>query len=254
MDINDVLQSLFRWVHIVAGVLWIGLLYFFNFVNSAFAPTLDAETKKKVIPQLMPRALFWFRWGAAWTWVSGILLLMLVFYHGKLVFADGVASWKLPVFAMLAVALLAPFIYDLLMKTVGKANMKAAVVLGFGLIAGFVYLMESWAGFSYRGYAIHVGVMFGTIMAFNVWFRIWPCQRKIITAIKEGTAPDPAVVALAGLRSRHNTYFSVPLLWTMINAHTTWAATQWYYLMGFIALGWVVVFALYKKAPKVSGF
>ena len=76
------LEALFRWIHIVAGIMWIGHLYFFNFVNGPFQGTMDGETKKKVNPELMPRALFWFRWGAAWTWVSGLLLLMLVFYHG----------------------------------------------------------------------------------------------------------------------------------------------------------------------------
>ncbi len=61
-------------------------------------------------------------------------------------------------------------------------------------------------------------------MAFNVWFRIWPAQQKIITAVKEGTAPDAALVSLAGTRSRHNIYMSVPLLWAMINQHTTTVA------------------------------
>ena len=72
------LEAALRWIHVVAGIIWIGHLYFFNFVNSAFAPTMDGETKKKVVPQLMPRALYWFRWGAAWTWVTGVLLLLLV--------------------------------------------------------------------------------------------------------------------------------------------------------------------------------
>ena len=78
----QVLEALFRWIHVVAGIMWIGHLYFFNFVNVPFQGTMDGETKKKVNPELLPRALFWFRWGAAWTWVSGILLLALVFYHG----------------------------------------------------------------------------------------------------------------------------------------------------------------------------
>ena len=68
---------------------------------------------------------------------------------------------------------------------------------------------------------IHVGAMFGTTMAFNVWFRIWPAQQKIITAIKNGQAPDAALVGLAGLRSRHNTYMSAALIWTMISLHTS---------------------------------
>ena len=63
-DMQPYLDGIFRWVHIVAGITWIGLLYFFNWVNSAFAPTLDADSKKKVLPELLPRTLFWFRWGA----------------------------------------------------------------------------------------------------------------------------------------------------------------------------------------------
>src|SRR5437762_12062359 len=96
------LEGIFRWIHVVAGVLWIGLLYFFNWVNSAFAPTMDAETKKKVVPELMPRALFWFRWGAAFTWVTGLLLLLLVYYHGGLAFSLG-NDWSIG--ALLIIAL-----------------------------------------------------------------------------------------------------------------------------------------------------
>ncbi len=96
--------------------------------------------------------------------------------------------------------------------------------------------------------------MFGTIMAFNVWFRIWPAQQKIITAIKNGEAPDAALVGLAGMRSKHNTYMSLPLVWTMVNAHTTWASSQWWYLVIIIAFGWWVGSMLFRKAPKVSGF
>ena len=67
IDVRNLFESIFRWGHIVAGITWIGLLYFFNWVNGPFAATLDADAKKKVVPELMPRALFWFRWGAAWT-------------------------------------------------------------------------------------------------------------------------------------------------------------------------------------------
>ena len=70
----EILSALFRWTHVLFGIIWIGLLYFFNFVNAGFAATMDGDTKKKVVPELMPRALYWFRWGAAWTWVSGFLL------------------------------------------------------------------------------------------------------------------------------------------------------------------------------------
>src|SRR5216110_536295 len=110
MQTTDILQSLFRWFHVVAGILWIGLLYFFNWVNSAFAPTLDADTRKKVVPQLMPRALYWFRWGAAWTWVTGVLLLFLVFWWPDPKFSTG------PSIVMILVTFLAFMVYDVLFK------------------------------------------------------------------------------------------------------------------------------------------
>src|SRR5512146_2701773 len=81
-NVNAILELIFRWIHVVAGVMWIGHLWFFNFVNAQVAKTYDADSKKKVIPELMPRALYWFRWGAAYTWITGILLLGLVYYMG----------------------------------------------------------------------------------------------------------------------------------------------------------------------------
>src|SRR5437899_8898346 len=82
-NVNAALEFLFRWVHVVAGIAWIGHLYFFNFVNAQVAKTYDADSKKKVVPELMPRALFWFRMGALVTWVTGFLLLGIVYYSQK---------------------------------------------------------------------------------------------------------------------------------------------------------------------------
>src|SRR6266436_8486496 len=81
-NVSEWLNLVFRWIHVVAGTMWIGHLWFFNFVNAQVAKTYDADSKKKVIPELMPRALYWFRWGAAYTWISGILLLGIVYYGG----------------------------------------------------------------------------------------------------------------------------------------------------------------------------
>ena len=93
--------------------------------------------------------------------------------------------------------------------------------VGFALLAvvilGYVFI----GGYEYRAYVIHTGALLGTLMAANVWMRIWPAQQKIITAIRDGQAPDAALVARAGTRSRHNTYMSVALIWTMITQHTT---------------------------------
>jgi uncharacterized membrane protein len=255
------LEVLFRWVHVLAGVVWIGHLYFFNFVNGPFQGKLDGPTKRAVNPELLPRALFWFRYGAAWTWVTGVLLLGMVYYHGRMaVEAEGftTGSW-----VMLAVTFLAPFAYDALYRSPLAANVRGAFVVSYALLAVVVYLYAHVAGFSYRGTLIHTGALFGTIMAFNVWYRIWPAQQKIVRAVKEGTAPDADLVKLAGLRSRHNTYLSVPLLYTMLAQHTTFFSggnwgigndTWWIVFLAIIGLGWHVVFQLYKRSAKVQGF
>jgi uncharacterized membrane protein len=244
------LEALFRWIHVVAGVVWIGHLYFFNFVNSVFAPTMDGETKKKVVPQLMPRALYWFRWGAAWTWVSGVLLLLLVFYHGD-VALEGNRDWNALAILMIAATFLLPGAYDVLAGQV-KDN---RVLAGIALVAvAILIVIYQAAGFSYRGYSIHVGALFGTAMAMNVWMRIWPAQRRIITATRDGQAPNPADPALAGTRSKHNTYMSVPLIWMMLNQHTVTFAGGFVTLVVIIAIGWAATNLLYKKAAKVAGF
>jgi len=244
------MEALFRWVHVAAGVVWIGHLYFFNFVNSVFAPTMDGETKKKVVPQLMPRALYWFRWGAAWTWVTGVLLLLMVFYHGA-VALEGNRSWGGFAFLMIAVTFLAPMLYDVVAGSVKDNRVLAAVAL---VATAILILLYQAAGFSYRGYSIHIGALFGTTMAMNVWMRIWPAQKRIITATRDGQAPNPADPALAGTRSKHNTYMSVPLLWMMLNQHTIMFAGSWVGLVGVIAVGWGLTYFLYQKAAKVPGF
>ncbi|MCH8011919.1 MAG: urate hydroxylase PuuD [Candidatus Marinimicrobia bacterium] len=250
------LQALFRWTHIIAGIIWIGLLYWFNFINLPFAATIDGETKQKIVPELFPRTLYWFRWGAAWTWVTGIFLLLIVFYHQQQMFDPNNpdSGWTTGAFAMLAVTFLGVFVYDALFNMV--KNTQVAVTIGFILLVGIIYGFIHWGNFEYRAFVIHTGTLFGTIMAFNVWFRIWPAQQKIIPAIKEGKAPDADLVSLAGLRSKHNTYLSVPLIWTMINVHHagTTPQNEWWYLPIIVLIGWGVVYLLYKKASKVKGF
>ena len=164
---------------------------------------------------------------------------------------------------MVAVTFLAVFIYDALFKSpLGKTNRMGGTI-GFILIAVILFLMDKWGGFSYRGYNIHVGAMFGTIMAFNVWYRIWPAQKRIITAIKNGDGPDTSDLALAGGRSKHNTYLSVPLFWTMIDSHTSYFAGgnlgipsdyAWITMLVVTLLGWHIVWHLYRKAPTIKGF
>ena len=263
VDMKDLVQMLLRWGHIVAGVLWIGHLWFFNFVNGPFAGTMDGPTKQKVVPELMPRALFWFRWGAAWTWITGVLLLGLVYLMPwkSIMFDMGPdnlpGKWTAGAWVMLALVFVAPFIYDALAKSDLAKNNKTFAWIGLALVVALVMGYVNWAHFQYRASNILLGGTFGTIMAYNVWFRIWPNQKKIIAAVKAGTAPDAALVAQAGQRSRHNTYMSVPLIWAMINQHTVTfpkIGAPGVNTIVVVAIGWWVTMLLYAKAGKVKGF
>ncbi len=199
-----------RWLHIIAGVLWIGHLWFFNFVNANFAKTLDAESKKKVVPELMPRALFMFRWGAMFTFLTGYAYLI----------------WK-------------QFVAT-------KAGLFGSAPLVAGQPASLDGLFNStW------GYWITLGALFGTIMWFNVWFIIWPAQRKIIAAVKAGTAPSAPLVSRATNASKINTFLSVPLLFAMGGASHL-PSFHWLYLLLALGLGFGAVWYFYRAAPKVS--
>ena len=265
------MHALFKWIHIIAGITWIGLLYFFNWINGHVAATLDADSKKKIVPELMPRALYFFRWGAAWTWVTGLVLLYVIFWNGSLTMGESAGNLMfeagtevtMSAHILLLVVFAGVFIYDFLYKSALASNVRVITIVSFVLIGAVVYLMQHVAMFDYRAFNIHLGTMFGTMMAFNVWFRIWPAQQSIITSIKNGEAPDGDLVALAGSRSKHNTYLSVPLIWTMINQHTTYfsggnlgipSEYSWLVLLGIVALGWHIVWQLYKKSGQVKGF
>ena len=265
----ELLHPIFKWLHIIAGITWIGLLYFFNFINGHVAATMDSDTKKKVVPELMPRTLYWFRWGAAWTWVTGLVLMYIIFWKGSLgigmsgedgsMMADSEGMINRWTHITITLVFLAVFVYDFIYSKFASLNVRILTIISFILIGAMVYTMGHCADFGYRAYNIHIGAMFGTMMAFNVWFRIWPAQQQIITAIKNGEAPDGKLAALAGLRSKHNTYMSVPLIWTMINQHTTpfsniFGLHSGVELLIIIAIGWHIVFQLYKISAKVEGF
>jgi uncharacterized membrane protein len=254
-------EPLFRWIHVVAGVLWIGLLYFFNWVNGPFVKTLDAASKPKVVPELMPRALYFFRWGAAYTWITGVLVLVLVYYgHDRVLMVDYENADKrnLAMVISIAAMLVGFVVYDVLWKAM-KDNEQAAVAVSFALVVGVMAVLNYVGKVSARALFIHTAAMFGTTMAFNVWFRIWPAQRRIITAIKAGNAPDAADPALAALRSKHNTYMSVPLLFMMVSNHfPKYLGFEdkygWALLAVIIVAGWGATKAIYLKsagdAPK----
>jgi uncharacterized membrane protein len=256
-EISPWLEAILKWIHVVAGVLWIGLLYFFNWVNGPFQGKMDGDTKKKVNPELLPRALYFFRWGAAYTWITGLLLLAVLYYHpfkSMMAQPEHAAGAGTALGIAAAIALGGWLVYDILWKSMAK-NESMGVLVSLVLVVAVIAVMHFVGHVSARALYIHVGGMFGTAMAFNVWMRIWPSQRKIIAAVKDGKAPDAAIVSLAGLRSKHNTYMSVPLVFTMIVPHASsfygfMGDMGWVLLVGVIVVGWGVTKLVYKKAAS----
>jgi uncharacterized membrane protein len=250
-NISEWLNLVFRWIHVIAGVMWIGHLWFFNFVNAQVAKTYDADSKKKVIPELMPRALYWFRWGAAYTWITGFFLLGIVIYMGG-VGIETDQSLGVAVGAGVGGLIVAWVIYDLLWKQMAKNEMVGAII-SFVLVVAAAFGLN--LVMSHRAVFIHIGAIFGTIMAANVWMRIWPNQRKIIAAAKAGSPPPDGAPALAALRSKHNTYMSVPLMFFMVSNHfptmygsdirVVWVAV-------FVAVGWGMTKLMYNKSATAA--
>jgi uncharacterized membrane protein len=214
-------QFLLRWIHFLAGITWIGMLYFFNLVNVQFMKELDAVSKGKVIPLLMPRALYWFRWGAMFTWFSGFIYYFLIIQTEParhLPLAYFLVGWSI---AFVVIA-------QLFRASVAGGAMKDGRVLALVIAIVVIFigyataLMSLNAGSSSRSISIMVGGGLGTIMFLNVWMIIWPLQKKIIAATKataESGAPAPADqpkwARRAFLASRTNAWLSIPMLFFM---------------------------------------
>jgi uncharacterized membrane protein len=229
-----------RWSHFVAGITWIGILYFFNLVNVNFMKALDAPTKGKVIPELMPRALWFFRWGALATVFVGLMYYAMYILKPDVTNAntDGTNA---NVWVVLAVWLLMPIVtfaieFFIITKSGindGRVLAVIVIILVIAMSAGILYWLnsqltspngDSWA--SNKTLSIGIGGALGIIMLFNVWGIIWPAQKRIIAWTKDnaqnGTPIPPESAALgrkAFLASRTNAWLSLPMLFFMATSH-----------------------------------
>jgi uncharacterized membrane protein len=250
------LNLLARWTHVFAGILWIGTTYFFTWLDARLSEE-ERELKAGEAAQLWmvhsggfyvvdkrktpgTRPLHWFRWEAALTWLSGMVLLVLVYYMGGGMIDADVRDIGVGTATAIGVGTLitAWIVYDLMCQSpLAKSEMIFAVV-AYALVVGVVYGLTHV--FSGRAAYIHVGAMFGTIMAANVWMRILPAQRRMIAATTEGKQPDAALASRAKLRSKHNTYMVVPVVFTMISNHFPVATRgfSWIILSLLILAGW----------------
>jgi uncharacterized membrane protein len=211
-----------RWVHFVAGITWIGLLYFFNLVNVPFMKDVDAAMKPKVFQSLTLRALWWFRWGAVVTVLVGFLYWLIYVMRAARNAAamDMEASVGWPVLTFLLIWIAVWVIgYVLLMV----AKLDNGLVLGaiFAVVvfaASWLFLVLNsggWEGHQVR--AIGIGGGMGLVMLLNVWGIIWRLQKKIIGGALAGTPPaDGAALARSAfLASRLNFWLSFPMLFFM---------------------------------------
>ncbi len=257
MDFNlsEWLNLIARWVHVFAGILWIGQTYFFTWLDHRFsAGDSDPSAQvwmvhsggfyvvgKQKVLAVSPEKVRWFRWEAAITWLSGMFLLVLVYYMGgALLDADAKISLGTGIATGVGVLVVGWLLYDLIWQSpLGRAE-GGASALCFVLLAGAVFGLTHI--FSGRAAYMQVGALLGTLMTANVWVRILPAQRRMIAALAEGKQPDPALAARAKLRSKHNTFMVVPVVFIMISNHFPVATYgdryNWAILLVLILLGW----------------
>ena len=229
--LDEILNLLLRWAHVFAGILWIGQTWLFLWFDHRFEDAAEnpggrvymvhsggfyVVEKQRALAQ-MPKTLHWFKWEAALTWLTGMGLLLLVYYRGELlVTADAAVSSGRAAALGLGALVLGWIVYDQLFARAGRAEMPAAGV-GYLLLAATGFgLSQVLSG---RAAWMHVGALLGTLMAANVWMRIIPGQRAMVRAIAEARAPDVSQGDLAKQRSRHNSFMVVPLLLIMLSNH-----------------------------------
>jgi uncharacterized membrane protein len=240
--IVDWFNLLVRWAHFITGVAWIGASFYFIWLdNHLEAPKSSAHEEKGVggelwsvhgggfyhaqkygvAPRQLPETLHWFKWEAYSTWLSGMFLLILVYWYGAEVYLIDPTVAEMS--STTAIAIAAAFIaggwllYDLLCKSAFGSNEKALSIILLVLVSVLAWgLCELFSG---RGAYIHFGVVLGTIMVANVFFVIIPGQRRMVEAAEQGNTPDPADGIRAKQRSVHNTYFTLPVLFVMTSNH-----------------------------------
>ncbi|ALU90429.1 transmembrane protein [Herbaspirillum rubrisubalbicans M1] len=255
---------LVRWLHLITGIAWIGASFYFVWLdNSIRPPKPGSDLEKKgvsgelwavhgggfyhpqkylVAPAELPAELHWFKWEAYATWMSGIAMLLIVYYFNAsaMMVDKSVAdlSGLQAVGVGIATLVLGWIVYDLLCRSpLGKREGLLGLVM-FVFIVAVAYLLTHLL--SGRAAYIHVGAMIGTIMVGNVLMVIIPGQRKLVAAMQAGRAPDPIHGQRGKQRSVHNNYFTLPILFIMISNHyamTYTHAYSWLVLAAIMAAG-----------------
>lgn len=214
------LQLILRWIHFFAGITWVGLLYFFTLVNTPFLKELDGPTRMKVVPLLMPRALWWFRWASVVTVLAGIWYWMMIVGADA---RNAQASGGTAIGTFFGIWTIAFAVEMALLMNPAELFRKGAV---FGVILGVTVIFAAWLYLALNAHgwesnrllSIGIGGGLGWFMLLNVWGIIWRVQKKIIrwtqeTATGAAMPPEAAKLARLGLlASRANFVLSFPML------------------------------------------
>ncbi|MDB4954804.1 MAG: hypothetical protein JWO36_2373 [Myxococcales bacterium] len=266
MSLNELLDAVFRWAHLIAGIMWIGNSMLFNWLDRNLEKQAglgklsqgkifmvhsgafyDVE-KKLLAPGELPETLHWFKWQNLTTWLTGISLLVVVYYmNGASFLVDASVHDVGPTIAItLSICSLftAWILYDLLWRTLGETRPRLSNAISVAILFGAMFAFAHV--FSGRAAYIQTGVMIGTIMTGNVWMVIVPSQHALIEATRSGKEQDPALSIRAKQRSIHNNYLTFPLLFIMISNHVP-AATSHH-------LNWLILIVVMIGGAGVRHF
>jgi len=235
----DWLHLVIRWAHVVFGIAWIGASFYFIFLENSLNRTEDLRDelagnlwaihgggfyyieKYKIAPGEIPKTLHWFKYEAYFTWLTGLILLLLVYYfNAKAYMLDPAVSGisaNTSIIIGIGTLIIGWFIYDLLCKTSLLQRKKTFAVIGFAIVTIIAYILSQLL--SGRAAFMHVGALIGTIMVGNVFFTIIPSQKAMVRAAKKGLPLNPNLGKNAGLRSLHNNYMTLPVIFVMISNH-----------------------------------
>jgi uncharacterized membrane protein len=249
-----------RWVHIITGIAWIGASFYFNFLENSLNRTQNLREelagnlwaihgggfyyleKYKHAPQVIPKDLHWFKWEAYFTLLSGLALMFVVYYYNASIYMIDPSVADLTSLQSISIGvsaiIISWFVYDLMCKSPLVKNMKLFSFIGFLLIVITAFILSLYL--SARAAYIHIGAIIGTIMVLNVFFVIIPSQKSMVESAKKGEAGDLSLGKKALMRSIHNNYMTLPVLFIMISNHfpsTFGNDNNWIVLSALIIVG-----------------